>query len=127
MRGWSRASRRHVAGRGAQGAGRRRAHLRADDAKGGDGFDQYADTRSQVYGGVTAETGDVGRRGRRDQGPDRDLPGRAGRDLLLLDLRRAHRGRREHGLGAEPLPWLRSVDDPYDDVSPQATAGARSG
>ena len=45
-----------MAARGAQGAGRRGPHLRDHHRKGGDGFDQYPDTRSQVYGGVRAET-----------------------------------------------------------------------
>ena len=67
----------------------------------------------------------VDERGRaRDRGPARDLPGQAGRDLLLLHLRRADRGRREHRLGTAPQPWLKSVEDKYDDVSPQASLGA---
>ena len=44
-----------VAARGAQGAGRRRALVRARVRKHGGAFDVYADTRSQVYGGVAAE------------------------------------------------------------------------
>ena len=40
--------------RGAQGAGGRRALLRAHDQRRGNGFDLYDDTRSQVYGGVGA-------------------------------------------------------------------------
>ena len=44
-----------VAGRGAQGAGRRGADLRARDAQAVTGFDHYADTRSQVYNGVSGE------------------------------------------------------------------------
>ena len=62
---------------------------------GGD-FDQYADTRSQVYGGVGGRDAGDRRGGRRDARPGRHLPGPAGRHLLLLDLRRAHRERREH-------------------------------
>ena len=36
--------------------GRCGAHLRAGDPKSGDVFDQYPDTRSQVYRGVEGET-----------------------------------------------------------------------
>ena len=84
-----------MAGRGAQGAGRRRAHLRADDEQG---RRRLRPLREHALAGLRRRrrrAGDDQRRGRRDRGPARDLPGRAGRDLLLLDLRRAHRGRRE--------------------------------
>ena len=36
-------------------------------SKGGDGFDQYPDTRSQVYGGIGAETADDQPGRRRDR------------------------------------------------------------
>ena len=57
-------------------------------------------------------------------------------DLLLLDLRRPHRERRERLLGSDPKPWLKGVEDPYDDASPyhrwgstcsRATLGAKLG
>ena len=69
-------------------------------SKAGDGFDQYPDTRSQVYGGVRAETPTTDAAVRRDRGPGRHLRRRAGRHVLLLHLRRAHRGRREHARSA---------------------------
>ena len=57
-------------------------------------FDQYPDTRSQVYKGVAGEAASLERRGQRDRGPDPHLQRRAGRDLLLLHLGRSHRERR---------------------------------
>ena len=115
-----------VAGRGAQGAGRRRAHLRDHDvASGGDGFDQYADTRSQVYGGVAAETAvDQRRRSPRPRGQVVTYDGAAGRHLLLLDLRRAHRERRELVRSAPSRkPWLKSRRRPVRRRLAQAPLG----
>ena len=58
---------------------------------GGGTFDLYSDTRSQMYGGVAAET-PVDRRGRRrDPRAGRHLPRHPGRHLLLLELGRLHR------------------------------------
>ena len=88
-------------------------------SKAGDGWDQYADTRSQVYGGVAAETASTNAAGRRHARAGRHLRRRAGRHLLLLDLRRADRERREHQRRRRPQPHLKSVDDPYDNVSPK--------
>ena len=71
-----------------------RTYAITSSAGGGEGFTQYADTRSQMYRGVAAETprhgGCAG-----DRLARRHLRGQAGHDLLLLDLRRAHRERRE--------------------------------
>ena len=57
-------------------------------------FDQYPDTRSQVYKGVAGES--VRSNAAVDQtgGPDPHLQRPAGGDLLLLHLGRAHRERR---------------------------------
>ena len=63
--------------------------------KGGIGFEQYPDTRSQVYGGIGRRAADdqPGRRG--DRAPGRHLPGPPGHHLLLLHLGRAHGEQRE--------------------------------
>ena len=88
-------------------------------SKQGDGWDQYPDTRSQVYRGVAAET------------PTTDSAVAATRNEVVT-----YRGEPvvtyffstsggrtenvEYGFGGgEPKPWLKSVDDPYDDVSPR--------
>ena len=67
--------------------------------KPGATFDLYPDTRSQVYGGVAAEELSTNQAIARDPRRGRHLQRPAGRDVLLLDLRRAHRGRREHAAG----------------------------
>ena len=61
---------------------------------GGGLFDQYPDTRSQVYGGVLVRAPAHRRRDPGHARRGRDPRGQAGRDLLLLHLRRAHRARR---------------------------------
>ena len=85
-----------LAGRGAAGPGDRRAHLRDHDGQAAPDFDQYADTRSQVYGGVGGETPATNAAVAATRGAGRHLPGPAGRHVLLLDHRRQDRERREH-------------------------------
>ena len=68
-------------------------------------FDQYPDTRSQVYRGVSAETrGQQPGRGRH-LAPDPDLRRQAGRDVLLQHFRRQDRERGElvRGLGSQAV------------------------
>ena len=62
--------------------------------KPGAGFDHYPDTRSQVYGGVAAETPTTDAAVAATRSEVVTYHGRAGHHLLLLDLRRAHRERR---------------------------------
>jgi stage II sporulation protein D len=86
---------------------------------GGNGFDQYADTRSQVYRGVAAE------RPTSDQAV-RDTSGQlvtyGGRPITTYFFSTSG-GRTEDiefsFLNASPDPWLVSVDDPFDDLSPR--------
>ena len=61
---------------------------------GGNGFDHYDDTRSQVYGGIGAETARTNQAVVEHRGRGRRVQGQGRRDLLLLDLRRAHREQR---------------------------------
>lgn len=56
-------------------------------------------------------------RGGGDRRPGRAIPGRARADLLLLDLRRADESS-ENSFYGPAIPYLRSVEDPHDDVSP---------
>ena len=81
-------------------------------------FDQYDDTRSQVYGGFATEAARTNRAVRR-----------SGRQVLLYDgepipafYSSSSGGRTENvefGFpGASPAPYLKSVEDPYDDASP---------
>jgi stage II sporulation protein D len=81
-------------------------------------FDHYKDTRSQVYGGVAAE----------DARTDAAIKATRG-EVVTYDgapvvtyFFSTSGGRTENVensfIGAEPQPWLKSVDDPYDDESP---------
>ena len=61
----------------------------------GKGFDQYADTRSQVYRGYLGETPSTNAAVAATAGRGRHLRGHRRDHLLLLDLGRLHRERRE--------------------------------
>jgi len=87
--------------------------------KDGDGFDQYADTRSQVYNGINGETATT----------DAAVAGTAneivvfeGKPIVTYYFSTSG-GRTENiensFLGAEPEPYLVSVDDPFDAASPR--------
>ena len=85
-----------MAARGAQGPGRRRPHLRADDLQG---RHRLGPLHRHALAGLRRRGRRAGldqRRRRRDRGRARHLSGRARRHLLLLHLRRPHRGRGEH-------------------------------
>ena len=110
-----------VAARGAEGAGRRRAHLRDhDEPSRAPASTSYADTRSQVYGGVGGrDAASTDQAVAETRGAGRHLPGPARRHLLLLHLGRAHRERREHAARHEPRAVAEVGRRPYDDVSPR--------
>jgi stage II sporulation protein D len=88
-------------------------------SKSGAGFDHYPDTRSQVYGGIAAETAST----------NQAVAGTAGQvvtyegEPVTTFFFSTSGGRTEDventSLGLEPLPWLKSVEDPYDDTSPK--------
>jgi stage II sporulation protein D len=81
-------------------------------------FDQYADTRSQVYGGKDSETKET----------DRAVADTAKQvvtykgDLALTYYFSTSGGQTEDSefgfAGGSSIPYLRSVNDPYDDLSP---------
>ena len=87
-------------------------------SKGGAGFEHYPDTRSQVYGGVGVE------RPSTDQAVA-DTAGQVvtyeGRPVVTYFFSTSG-GRTENvenSFGGDPQPWLKSVRDPYDNVSPR--------
>lgn len=88
-------------------------------SKSGAGFDHYPDTRSQVYGGVGAEQATTNAA---TQATARQLVTYDGRPVPTYFFSTSG-GRTENvetsGLGTTPQPWLRSVEDKYDDVSPR--------
>jgi stage II sporulation protein D len=84
-----------------------------------DGFDQYADTRSQVYRGVAAERPST----------DAAVAATAGQIVtyggqpvttFFFSTSGGHTENVENSfVGSEPKPWLKGVADPYDDLSPK--------
>jgi stage II sporulation protein D len=87
------------------------------------GFDQYPDQRSQVYGGVTAETPSTDSAVSSTTGQVVTYNGQP----VVTYFFSTSGGRTENVensfLGATPEPWLRSVDDPYDNASPKHVWG----
>jgi stage II sporulation protein D len=104
--------------------------------KTGDIFDQYPDTRSQMYIGVGGETA-------RTNAAVRDTASQTvthGGEVAATFYFSTSGGRTENVensfVGAPPKPWLKSVEDPYDSISPRhrwslrfsnASIGARLG
>ena len=85
----------------------------------GKGFNQYADTRSQVYRGYLGETPSTNAAVAATAGQVVTYGGDRRHDVLLLDLRWLHREHRERlRRRRSRKPWLKGVKDPYDDPSP---------
>jgi stage II sporulation protein D len=82
-------------------------------------FDLYPDTRSQVYGGVAAEEPSTNQAVAETRGEVVTYQGVP----VVTYFFSTSGGRTEDventPLGNEPRPWLKSVDDPYDDASPR--------
>jgi stage II sporulation protein D len=83
------------------------------------GFDQYPDTRSQVYNGMSGERATSDAAVAATTGEVVTYNGQP----VVTYFFSTSGGRTENVensfLGSSPQPWLRSVDDPYDDVSPK--------
>jgi len=79
-------------------------------------YDLYNDQRSQVYGGVSRRDPRTTRAVLSTRGTVLTYDARSSR-VLLLHLRRSHRGRAER-LPQQPRPYLVSVPDPFDRISP---------
>jgi stage II sporulation protein D len=88
-------------------------------SKAGAGWDQYPDTRSQVYGGVSAETVNTDAAVAATRGEVVTYDGAP----VVTFFFSTSGGRTEDventSLGTAPQPWLKSVEDPYDDASPK--------
>ncbi|HWC27652.1 MAG TPA: SpoIID/LytB domain-containing protein [Solirubrobacteraceae bacterium] len=88
-------------------------------SKAGDGFDQYADTRSQVYNGISGETAPTDAAVAATRG---EVVTFGGRPIVTYYFSTSG-GRTEDVensfLGSAPTPYLRSVEDPYDSASPR--------
>jgi stage II sporulation protein D len=86
-------------------------------ANAGDGFDVYDDTRSQVYGGKGSETDSTDRAVRKTSNEIL----RYHKQTVNAMFFSTSGGRTEsiqYAFGGSPVPYLKSVKDPYDDVSP---------
>ncbi len=88
-------------------------------SKAGDGFDQYADTRSQVYNGMSGETATTDAAVARTAG---EIVTFRGKPIVTYYFSTSG-GQTENienvFLGAAPQPYLVSVADPYDGASPR--------
>ena len=82
-------------------------------------FDHYADTRSQVYKGVGIETASTNAAVAETRGQIVTYQGQP----VVTYFFSTSGGRTESventSLGREPKPWLQSVEDQYDNVSPR--------
>jgi stage II sporulation protein D len=87
--------------------------------KTGDIFDQYPDTRSQMYTGVGSETAATNAAVRRTAGQIVTYDGEPATTFYFS----TSGGRTENieysWPGSEPKPWLKSIADPYDSISPK--------
>jgi stage II sporulation protein D len=88
-------------------------------SKAGAGFDHYPDTRSQVYGGVAAETRSTSRAGEETRGEVVTYEGEPVTTFFFSTSGGRTEDVENTSLGDEPRPWLRSVEDPHDSVSPK--------
>jgi stage II sporulation protein D len=88
---------------------------------GGNGFDLYDDTRSQVYGGIDGETARTNAAATGTANEVVLYNGRIARTYFFS----TSGGRTENVefafIGADPVPYLKSVNDPYDGLSPLHT------
>jgi stage II sporulation protein D len=81
-------------------------------------FDHYDDTRSQVYGGRTSETKATNRAVKRTKRKVVKYGGRVA-TTYYFSTSGGQTENSEFGFGAgSPSPYLKSVNDPYDDISP---------
>jgi stage II sporulation protein D len=87
-------------------------------SKGGVGFEHYPDTRSQVYGGIGVEQASTNQAVAETA---RQVVTYQGRPVTtyFFSTSGGRTENNENSFGGPPQPWLRSVEDPFDDVSPR--------
>ena len=81
-------------------------------------FTQYADTRSQMYRGVAAETATTGAAVRATAGRVVTYQGKPVATFFFSTSGGRTENVENSFVGSDPKPWLKSVLDPYDTVSP---------
>lgn len=81
-------------------------------------FDQYDDTRSQVYGGFSSETANTNQAAKATAGKVVKYGGKVATTFYFS----TSGGRTENiehvFIGSDPKPYLKSVKDPFEDASP---------
>jgi stage II sporulation protein D len=87
--------------------------------KTGDIFDQYPDTRSQMYRGVASETARTNAAVRATAGQVVTYHGEPATTFYFSTSGGRTENVENSFVGAPPKPWLKSVADPYDDISPK--------
>ena len=87
----------------------------------GGAFDQYADTRSQVYRGVGAETARTDAAVHATRGQVVTYRGQAVTSYFFAASGGHTENVEDSFVGAEPKPWLKGVSDPYDGGAPLHT------
>ena len=96
-----------------------RTYALTTDAGGDQGFSQWADTRSQVYNGVSAETPSTDAA---VAATSRQIVTHLGKPIVayFFSTSGGKTENVENGFpGARPQPYLKGVEDPYDDASPK--------
>ncbi|HEX2161566.1 MAG TPA: SpoIID/LytB domain-containing protein [Thermoleophilaceae bacterium] len=87
--------------------------------KTGDIFDQYPDTRSQMYKGLVAETAATNAAVRRTAGEIVTHDGEPATTFYFSTSGGRTENIENSWPGSSPLPWLKSIHDPYDAISPK--------
>jgi stage II sporulation protein D len=87
--------------------------------KTGDIFDQYPDTRSQMYRGVVAETAATNAAVRRTSDRIVTYRGQPATTFYFSTSGGRTENIENSWPGATPQPWLKSIADPYDSISPK--------
>jgi stage II sporulation protein D len=88
-------------------------------SKAGDGFEHYPDTRSQVYGGAGAEQPSTNLAAEETAGQLVTYDGTPVPTYFFSTSGGRTEDVENTTLGTEPKPWLKSVEDEYDSVSPK--------
>jgi SpoIID/LytB domain protein len=89
-------------------------------SKNGAGFDHYDDTRSQAYGGLAAETAKTNQAVADTRLQVVLYQGEVAQTYFFSTSGGATENNENTaiGFGGTPIPYLRGVPDPYDDLSP---------
>jgi stage II sporulation protein D len=86
----------------------------------GEPYDVFADVRSQVYNGVLAEAATTTAAVRATRARVVTVGGQVAQ-TFFFSTSGGRTASNEEGFGGSPLSYLRSVDDPHDDLSPVHT------